>query len=48
MASRSSPSEKNVWLRSGAMIRRSTFWTAASTFALSRGRPGRAGSTVVP
>ena len=48
MASRSSPSEKNVWLRSGAMIQRSTFWTASSTFALSCGERGRAGSTVVP
>ena len=40
MVSRSSPREKNVWLRSGAMIQRSTFWTAASTFALSLRRVG--------
>ena len=49
MASRSSPSEKNVWLRSGAMTQRSTCWTkAVSALALSLGARGRAGSTAVP
>ena len=35
IASRTSDSEKNQWLRNGARTHRPTFWTAASTFALS-------------
>jgi hypothetical protein len=37
-------SEKKVSCRSRARIHRCTTWTATSTFALSRGRCGRAGS----
>ena len=43
-----SASEKNRWLRSRATIQRWAIWTATSTFALSRGLRGRAGTTAVP
>ena len=43
-----SPSAKKRWLRRRARIQRSTTCTPTSTFALSRGRRGRAGRIAVP
>jgi hypothetical protein len=48
MAAFSSAREKNRAFRSRARIHRSAISTDCSTFALSRGLPGRAGSTAVP
>ena len=39
---------KKVSFRSRARIQRSATWTATSTFALSRGFAGRAGTIAVP
>jgi hypothetical protein len=44
----SSASEKKRALRNRARIQRSASSTDCSTFALSRGLPGRAGRMVVP
>jgi hypothetical protein len=44
----SSSSEKKVCLRRRARIQRWTTRTATSTFALSRGLRGRAGTIAVP
>jgi hypothetical protein len=48
MATLSSMIEKNVRLRSLAMIQRVATYTPASTLALSRGLRGRAGIMTVP
>jgi len=43
-----SASVKNVWWRSRARIQRWATSTPASTLALSRAAPGRAGKITVP
>jgi len=47
IAAFSSQSEKKQRLRSLATMKRVATWTATSTFALSRARYGRAGTTAI-